>query len=215
MMVIPREAKKITYSTNIRALKQQPLSAYQKAVAIGSLLGDACVASNWSKTNYRLQIRQSKAQEAYVTWKYQIFSDFVLTPPQHYARTQSVWFRTISHPDITELHKMFYREGKKIIPTDIAQWLKDPHVVAIWFMDDGNIVRNESGGVRGYHLNTQSFTRAENQALCILFKKVLGIECTVHKNNGYSRLYIGAQHHKLFADLVRSHILPSLEYKIG
>ncbi len=215
MMVIPREVKKITYSTHIRLLKHKPLSAYQKTVAVGTILGDACLSSNWSSTNYRLQIRQSKIQEAYVLWKYEVFKDFVLTPPQHDARTQSVWFRTISHPDISELHKRFYRDGKKVIPTDIAELVGNSLTMAIWFMDDGNILRSATQRVRGYHLNTQSFTTDENLTLCKAIEKRWAVTCSIQLNHGYPRLYIGSKYHKVFADIVRPHILPILQYKIG
>lgn len=62
-MAIPREAGRVTYSTNIRALKRIPMSELQSLIT-GSLLGDVCLHENWSKTNYRLQVRHSKDQEA-------------------------------------------------------------------------------------------------------------------------------------------------------
>jgi len=213
-MAIPREAGRATYSTNIRALKRIPMTALQKAVITGSLLGDACVHSNWSKTNYRLQVRHSRDQEAYVLWKHKIFEDFVLTPPKSYERTRSVWFRTISHPDITKLHEVFYRDGKKIIPSDIHHRIKDPLVMAIWFMDDGNAVVRKSI-LCGYHLNSQSFSKAENERLVDAIAKAHGIECTVERNHAYYRLAIWRKaSRERFAHLVRPHVLPSMKYKL-
>ena len=43
MKAIPREAGRITYSTEIRNLKQLPLSDIQMAVVIGSILLVECV----------------------------------------------------------------------------------------------------------------------------------------------------------------------------
>lgn len=113
-MVIPREAGRITYSTNIRKLKLLPLNDIQRAVAIGSILGDGNLSSNWSNTNYRLKISHSIKQTDYILWKYEILKDFVLTKPCVYKKTKSISFRTISHNEFTKFYKLFYSFGKKL-----------------------------------------------------------------------------------------------------
>ena len=79
MKAIPREAGRITYSTEIRNLKNIKIDDFQKAVIIGSILGDGNLNGNWSKTNYRLKISHSVKQSEYVWWKYEILKDLVLT----------------------------------------------------------------------------------------------------------------------------------------
>lgn len=214
-MAIPREAGRITYSTNIRNLKRIKINEMQRALIVGSVLGDACLEENWSKTNYRLQVRHSKDQEKYVQWKYEILKDFVLTPPQYYSRTRSMWFRTISHPDLSELRDVFYRDRKKIIPSDINILIDNPLVMAVWFMDDGN-VRRKNGELSGYNLNTQSFSKEENEKLRDALEFVYGIHCRVENNHRYYRLGIyNRESMVIFADIVREHMIPSLTYKIG
>ena len=66
MKVIPREAGRVTYSTEIRDLKKIGFDEYQRAVIIGSILGDGCLCENWSKTNYRLLIMHSVDQKEYI-----------------------------------------------------------------------------------------------------------------------------------------------------
>lgn len=209
MMVTPREAGRITYSTDIRNRKRISITEHQKAIITGSVLGDAGLYSNWSNTNYRLHVRQCLKQSAYVEWKYQALAPLVLTAPQYYDRTKSVWFRTISHPELTQLHEIFYQDGKKIIPENIAEYLANPVTIAVWFMDDGNI----SGS--GFNLNTQSFTLAENQLLVETLKDIWGLKSSIHMNHGYPRLYVQARSAGKFADMVRAHILPELTYKLG
>jgi len=213
-MAIPREARRITYSTDIRSRKRIQLDEYQKAIIVGTVLGDACLHNNWSKTNSRLQIRHSLAQKEYVLWKYEVLKSLVLTKPQHYGRTNSVWFRTISHPELTKLQQIFYRNKKKIIPENIEQFLSNPLTMAVWFMDDGNAFRR-GDCVYGYHLNTQSFSTRENKRLQKALASVWNIETSIQQNNGYPRLYIGAQGRERFVDIVYPFLLPSLEYKIG
>lgn len=215
-MAIPREARRITYSTDIRNRKRIELNEYQKAIIVGSVLGDACLHENWSKTNARLQIRHAFAQKEYVLWKYEALKPLVLTEPQHYGRTNSVWFRTISHPELTKLRQIFYRNGKKSIPEDdIVAFLSNPITIAVWFMDDGNAVMRK-GKLCGYHLNTQSFTKEENELLAEVFSVLYEISCTVERNHGYYRLAIWqAPSRKIFSDLIQEHVLPSLKYKIS
>ena len=66
MKIIPREAGRITYSTEIRDLKKLNFSDIQKEVLIGNILGDGHLCENWSGTNFRLKISQAKRQEDYV-----------------------------------------------------------------------------------------------------------------------------------------------------
>ena len=214
-MVIPREAGRITYSANIRERKRIVLDEYQKAVLVGTILGDGYLEANWSKTNYRLGIRHSKDQEQYVQWMYEILKPLVTTPPQHYDRTHSVWFRTISHTELSELYQIFYRDGNKVIPETIALYLSNPVTIATWFMDDGNIKRNKKR-IDGYHLNTQSFSQGENILLAKAMNELYGIRCTLERNHKYYRLAIYQKWSRdAFAALVREHLLPSMRYKLG
>jgi len=213
MKAIPREAGRVTYSTKIRKLKTAVFGPVQKAIVIGSVLGDGYLSENWSKTNYRLSISHSQKQTNYLEWKCSILKDFVLSGPRRYEKTKSVSFRTISHRYLTELIRTFYVEGKKIIPENISEFITDPMTIAVWYMDDGNI-RRTNGKVYGYYLNTQSFTRSDNQLLAQALNKNFGIRSLILKNKGYYRLYIGVDRKK-FADLIGKFILPSMLYKIG
>jgi len=169
----------------------------------------------WSKTNYRMGIRHSVDQKEYVQWLYEILKPLVLTPPQYYERTRSTWFRTISHPELSKWQKIFYRDKKKIVPETIAQYLLHPVTMAVWFMDDGNVARQKGDDTCGYHLNTQSFTVVENELLQATLKSVWNIECTLQKNNGYTRLYILKRSAKRFRSIVESYIISELAYKLG
>ena len=214
MKVIPREAKRITYSTEIRNLKKRlKLSDFQRSVVIGSLLGDGCLCENWSKTNFRFKVEHSPKQSAYVVWKYRALSEWVLTKPR--MTKTSVGFRTVSHPEFTELRKAFYKNSTKVVPRQIDEFLKKPLIMAVWFMDDGNaIFRN--GRVYGYHLNTQSFTKAENERLAKSLKRIYAIEANLEKNHGKWRLRIMKEGSRSrFVKLIKKFIVKDLSYKIS
>ena len=193
------------------------LSKIQKSFIYGTMLGDGCIygqQSSHQEKNYRLQIIQSNKQKELVLWKYEILKNFILKEPK-YLRVNNSWrFRTISHPEITEIYNLFYKNGKKRLPDNIKEILKDKLSLAVWFMDDGNISRY-GDKIRGYHINTQSFSYEENLKLSELFKNILGLEIFVPKNKGKYRLYIGSKSRIIFPKLIEKNIIPSLRYKLG
>jgi len=213
-MVIPRETRRITYSTEIRNLKKRlSLSAFQGEVLVGCLLGDAHLENNWSKTNYRLKISQSKQQEKYVDWKYKIFKDWVLTEPKLHVSTNSMRFTTVNHSDFNDFHHIFYEGRKKIVPVNLGQLLS-PLALAVWFMDDGNRVAYGSK-IAGYHINSQSFTREENEFITQTLKEKFGLCTSLQANNGRVRIFVRAQSRQLFVNLIESYIIPSMRYKLS
>ena len=213
MKAIPREAGRITYSTDIRNLKNKKLNDCQRAVIAGSILGDGNLSGNWSQTNYRLKVSHSVKQSEYIWWKYEILKDLVLTKPQVYDKTKSVSFRTISHSKLTEFYKLFYPTGKKIIPKNIEKLIKNPITIAVWFMDDGNI-RKVKEKVYGYYLNTQSFSLSENKILIEALRNNFDVDSMVMKNHGKYRIYIGAQGKEKFSHILKDSLVASMKYKI-
>jgi hypothetical protein len=214
--VIPREAKRITYSSEIRKLKTVPFAPEQLSIVNGALLGDGCLHTAWAGTskNYRFAKTHSIKQKEYVDWTYKKLQPFVLSRPWLYKPVQSLKLRTISHPELTILRDRYYPNGKKILPDNIEAIIKDPLSLAVWFMDDGNSM-TAHGVTHGYHINTQSFSRKENERLVTLFLKTRGLHCTLQKNNGRVRIYIRSRSKYKFANIVYEHMIPSMQYKLG
>ena len=211
----PRESRKITYSSEIRHLKTVPFTERQKAIVIGSVLGDACLHPNWSSTNYTLKITRSEKQKDYIDWQSEQLKPFVLTPPRWYEKTRSYTVRTISHSDLSSLYREFYPDGKKVLPAKIQEYIQNPLTLASWFMDDGNAKRR-NGVIGGYNLNTQSFTKAENETLASCFNNLFGIKARVEKNNGYFRIGIYASEScRIFKEMFEENVIPSMQYKFG
>ena len=216
MKVIPREVKKvITNSKMLRELRSVlKLSKLQKKVLFGTLLGDGClVANSWGK-NYRLQIEHSELQKNYVFWKYKIFKNFVITPPQFHIRTRSWRFRTISSKEFTGFREIFYHHRRKVLPYDLTL-LRDPLVLAIWFMDDGGELASKDYGVHGYLLNIQNFTSREVNLIKQFFLKQLKIPVTLQRNKQGYRLYIQKVGVPAFRELVGDYLLKEFKYKLS
>ena len=214
--VIPRESKRITYSSEIRALKLIQFTAEQLSIVNGSMLGDGCLHEAWPGTskNYVFSKMHSVKQREYIEWVHQKMQPFTRNPVRLYVPTQSLRLRTIGHSTLTALRGIFYPNGKKILPNTIETIMADPLAVAVWFMDDGNAYTSYDI-TRGYHLNTQSFSEEENGEIVALFAKLWKIECTIQKNNGKHRIFVRSRSMNAFADLVRPFVLPSMKYKLG
>ena len=216
MKIIPREAGRITYSTEIRNLKKRlSLSDYQKSVVVGSLLGDGNLTANWSKTNYSFQVAHSIKQKTYVLWKYEILRDWILSKPRYYHRNKSITIKTLSHPEISQLARTFYHRRKKVLPESIDRLISNPIILAVWFMDDGNVIKR-NGKVYGYHINTQSFSKLENQLISNALYSVFKIESSLELNHGKYRIRIMKQLSRArFCEIIGKYILPEMKYKIG
>lgn len=58
------------------------LNSLQRSVLVGALLGDgALIPTSSGHTDAKLQIEHKAAHRDYVLWTYEIFKEWVLTPP--------------------------------------------------------------------------------------------------------------------------------------
>lgn len=155
------------------------LTEEQNSLISGSLLGDGYMSC---KTNAYLKIGHSIKQKAYVDWKYNYLSSFVLQPPKVYSgNTGRVGYRfwTRSLPIFTRFYQDFYKSCIKKIPTNISL---TPLSLAVWFMDDGS--RNR----KSVYFNTQQFSVDEQRYLLQLLKSQFGLEGNLNKDKQYLRI---------------------------
>lgn len=192
------------------ALRSVPLTDVQRAMVIGTVLGDGSLIRTVTGNNLRLQIDHCHAQRGYVHWKYALLAPLVLTPPAFREKTRSWRFRTISHPDFTAIGRLFYRSRRRIIPDTIGSVLTEPMSLAVWFMDDGAKHRHD-----GLVLNTQCFTACDVDRLRTCLAENFDIFHVSRQadKNGW-RLYIQKRSVGRFTDIVRPFIQPDLAYKM-
>lgn len=188
----------------------------QKAVLVGTLLGDGHLELNGSKV--RLRIDHSEKQREYVEWKYEVFRNIAANKPRSGSvldkRTKKVYqhvrFDTLSRDIFAEYRQIFYSNHQKMIPLNIKQLLKSSLTLAVWFMDDGH-KRNDC---RGLHINTQTYGLDEQNILRDCLKENFNVTANVHKQSGKYKLYIPSEESKKFCDLIDKHIIPSMHYKL-
>lgn len=192
------------------------LTVRQKEILVGLLLGDGGLEKNGRHT--RLRVEHSTAQLPYLQWIRREFGS--LLPPkirvvkQYDARTKKIYvkhhFSTFSLPLFDDYYQEFYKENHKIIPQNISNLLQKPLTLAVWFMDDG-YRRSDCNTAR---INTDCFLKTEQIILQHCLLKNFGIHTKLHKKGTTWNIYIPSKDFKVFRNLVKPLVVPSMQYKL-
>lgn len=187
-----------------REARKRPMTSLQKELIFGSLLGDGYLAR--TTRGYAFRVNHSISQKEYVDWKYAHLASLSNSRPRVYQR--SYYFRTVTHPFMTDLHMMFYEGDRKRLPRETAAWIS-PFAFAIWLMDDGARDKNQ------LRLNTQSFSLEENERLIDILEAKLGIMATINRDKDRYRLRVYATSMPRVRQLVAPFLIPSMQYKLS
>jgi len=185
------------------------LTQLQRSIIIGSLLGDGYLRIVSRRKNAFLEINHSYSQKEYVEWKFEMLKSICRSGPKMRrgnGKRIAYRFTTRQMPEITDLSRLFYANGKKQIPNNLQL---DPIVIAIWFMDDGS-----KCGTSNVYFNTQQFN-ASDQEKCMQMLLKFGIESSLNRDKEYSRVRIKSSSMQKLFNLVIPHIIPSMKYKLG
>lgn len=197
--------------------KKLKLTKEQREILVGILLGDAHLETQNGGRTYRVKMEQSDKHKEYLFHLYEIFKEWVLTPPQFRIREypsgkKSIhwWFQTVSHGAFRFYAHQFYREGKKTVPKLIHRWLK-PRSLAYWFMDDGSIKWSKSKAVI---LNTHAFSHNEIKRLLRTLSEVYQLEVYPRKQKDGVQIVISGKTLHRFLEIVEPYLHPSMRYKL-
>ena len=125
----------------------QELSAIQHEILVGGLLGDASLALD-SKFP-RMKIDRQRLDRPYLEWQFDHFKEFCFSGVREITRFdkrynksyEHVCFRTRAVPAFLNYYHKWYGSGSKQVPEDIEL---TPLILAVWFADDGCIIRNNN-----------------------------------------------------------------------
>lgn len=196
--------------------KRLVLNQRQISVLVGSLLGDGTLRTGQRAKNANFKVEHGLKQKDYVFWKYDVFKEWVTTPPKISLRCnpyglpyqKSWWFRTLRHPNITIFHKKFYKNAIKIVPKDIENFL-DPLAFAVWIMDDGSLNRDK------IDISTYSFKLKEIILLQKAIVKRFSLDSNYYmdRDKGF-RMYFRKSEMQKLTRVISDFIIPNLQYKI-
>ena len=187
------------------------LSDRQKNILIGSLLGDANIHLKGKEC--RVFFKHSINQLSLLEWKRKEFdgiTGMMINEFQQKVKNKQYKFAqfvTLTHSALTELHAMFYRDKKKVVPKSIEKILVSPISLAVWIMDDG---AKDNAGLT---IQTHSFKSSEVRRLIAVIKNNFNLITTLRKNKGKSIIYFPQSEIKKLWSVVGKYILPEYRYK--
>ena len=180
-------------------------------------MGDSYLQNNG--TNVRLRFEHSLDQEEYLIWKFnslkKIFSPssivrlnriHPLTKREYkYIRCQS---KTL--PELRTIKDIFYKDGKKIVPVDLKNYVAEPISLAVWFMDDGYYYQRDKCG----YLYLGNVAKQEARTCREALKNNFNLETKVlNKKKGYA-LYFSRLEMLKLKKIIGRYIIPLFKYKI-
>jgi len=200
------------------------LSEDQKSIILGSLLGDGTMWIGKGGVNANFKVEHGLKQKELVFWKYEKLRNFVFTEPKISFRyrddgakyPKSWWFRTVKHPDLTRIYRLFYsgdgyKTGHKIVPNNsfLERYL-NPEALAVWIMDDGSFNR------KIIDISTYCFSLDEIKRLQTFLEDRFLISPNFYRDRdkGY-RIYFNQKETNTLIQIISPYLIDSMRYKIG
>lgn len=182
------------------------LTAAQKSLIVGSLLGDGSVSQGNRFCEFH-----SRKQKLYLEEKARILAPYStrLTPS---TDEKGYILRTICHPCFEVFYNAFYTPGKegKGIPLALINECWDDSVLAYWFFDDGHY--DDTSELAWIGNNCPD--KKELEAIVEYINNRYGWSWTIRKGSGVYVVAIPKEDRDAFFNVILKHSTPDVLYKI-
>ena len=192
---------------------------FQFNVLIGTLLGDSSLQTFTNGNTWRARFLQGDLHKDYLFHLYEIFKDYVKTPPKlsDDGLGNKRWsFNTCVIPELKTLADLFYNKvGNKrikVIKPEIYNYFNEV-TLGYWLMDDGSLKQVKN--TKTYIFCTDSYTKDEVLILGEMFKNKYNIHVGYHLKGGNYRIYIPSKHYMDLKTILEPIIHESMKYKLG
>jgi len=204
-----------------------------RAILYGLAIGDGHISyrTRLKDGKYRyeqaeLMLGHGPQQKRYLEWKAELLQKIFggklpKVSEKHYtskttgktylgyaAAKTAVYFR--------QMHRVLYSEDKKKIITDQVLSYLDDFSLALWFMDDGNIIHNTSkdGNITSifFRITTQ-VTEEEADRIVLWLRTIYQIEAKKYLSKGKWDIGGGTSATLKLSEVIIDHIHPDLFYK--
>jgi ubiquinol-cytochrome c reductase cytochrome b subunit len=207
------------FKTKTRAIEKiGPHNQDVLSVIIGSLLGDSYGEKHGEGT--RINFQQEESNMEYLIWNHKFFSErgyCSKIKPKTKKRLGKngkiryfYRFKTFTFTSFDWIREMFYKNGIKIVPLNIGEFLT-PLALAIWIQDDG---AKSSAGLK---ISTNCFTFQEVELLCKILNEKYQLfpkPQSAGVPNQYI-IYFPKNSMNNLSKLVKPHMVPSMRYKLN
>ena len=209
----------------------------KKSILIALCLGDGYIThqrqlrkGKYYQYNY-LEVSHGSSQKNYIEWKANLCTSVTgrksaVRPKKYKAKEilgvpveESIGYTfTNTSPYFRILRRWLYPNNKKYLNRKYLEYL-DPLGIAIWFMDDGSILRRKyKGKYCGFYLRISTYCSYEEANTIIkYFNKVWDIYptkiCEHTKKDTYT-INFGAKEGKKLINIIKPFMCPSMMYKV-
>lgn len=190
------------------------LSAWQKQVMLGMLLGDASFHI-YHQDTAMLQMSHKQAHFEYTEWLMEALGNYSSGNPLSMTAgygtvVQKNWTRC-TRAIFDEFSSMINKEGIKHIPQVIADRIDIP-ALAIWYMDDGSRLHHYTQQDR-VSFATCGFDKKSCENLQYALSK-FGLKSSLVLCKGYYQINLNTDSSKRFFELVQEYIPKVMRYKL-
>jgi len=206
--------------TRIRGLSRiGPHNRDVLSIIFGALLGDGHAEKRFGGVGTRISFFQEDIHVEYLLYLHEYLAESGYCNPKIPVITQRlglkgklrkvVRFSTWTYTSFNWIHEMWYKEGRKVLPDCIHEYLT-PLALAIWIMDDGSKVG------KGVKLSTNNFTKEECIILVSILEKNFNLKATVQSAGSKEQyiIYIWKESIDRLRNIVLPYMVPEMKYKI-
>lgn len=163
---------------------------YARKVFVGAMLGDGSIQKTNAGGNARFRVGHSIDKSEYLMWKLKHLRELVpvtdigIIKGGKYTKSPNdyVYFNSRRTPYVTEMFELLYKDGKKVITTELLGEFDDTSL-AVLFMDDGSYDANIDN--LNYWLHLNSHTEGEILLFCDYLRMKYDLDPKIqHVNRG-------------------------------
>lgn len=193
------------------------MNKIKKAILLGMILGDTHLQKT-GKKNARIRLEHSEKQKDYLLYKGSLFPEYFQGKPKKVVRFNPIFKKTYTYyrwqsnasPEIGKFHRLFYKEGKKVIPKELPKLLVRKESLAFWFMDDGYYYHRDNTA----YIYLPKYSTQEIKILLEALSLNFNLKPKVKNKKGSLVLVFPVEETKKLIALIRSFIVPSMTYKL-
>lgn len=199
-------------------VRGRSLSAEQRSIMVGSLLGDGSIQRNAVRNSAQVVLMNGEEQREYIEFKRRAFGDLAseLNPATSGYGDGVIWRFSI---DVTDESAQMEREmpfvdthksgRRRWSPTDEFISRIDAQALAIWYLDNGSVGNGQAT------IHSQRFSLVDNERLAAWLLTTFGIEASPHPDGkGYIYLRLKTNATRRMFDVIRAFVPSCMSYKI-
>ena len=215
-----REAQDLAVGDRVLQAVEHRLSPFQWEVVLGTLMGDGALSPTKSGLAGRLRWGHGVRQSEYCDWKASLFAN--VGPCRTTNAKEAVFYDLSPLPELAELRRAVYMEGKKVFSHDYLKRLT-PLSLALWYMDDGSFAVRAKGvqertrdGSGRVDICVEAMEKATRQRLADHLYDTWGIKAKlVAKGAGrVAVLHFPKEETRKLQELIAPYVHPSMQYKL-